>query len=128
MISDYKSSQNLQPLAGKATSGEAPQLPLDAAMAEAGGFANVPRGRVTLLRYISTAGGEPPGQDVPLKVDDVAVLGRAAHDGLARLVAEFDRETTPYRAVRRARFKYDYDAYAHLARVAEWSVDTAEEE
>ena len=50
------------------------------------------------------------------------------HDCLARLVAEFDRETTPYRAVRRARFKYDYDAYAHLARVAEWSVDTAEEE
>ena len=128
VISDYKSSQNLQPLASKATSGEAPQLSLEAAIAETAGFANVPRGRVTLLRYISTAGGEPPGQDVPLKVDDVAALARTAHDGLTRLIAEFDREATPYRAVRRARFKYDYDAYAHLARVAEWSVDTAEEE
>ena len=48
--------------------------------------------------------------------------------GLARLIAEFDRETTPYRAVRRARFKYDYDDYAHLARVAEWLVDNGEED
>ena len=83
---------------------------------------------LTLLRYISTSGGEPPGQDVPLKVDDVTALARSAQEGLARLIAEFDRETTPYRAVRRARFKYDYDDYAHLARVAEWLVDNGEED
>ena len=81
-----------------------------------------------MLRYISTSGGEPPGQDVPLKVDDVTALARSAQEGLARLIAEFDRETTPYRAVRRARFKYDYDDYAHLARVAEWLVDNGEED
>ena len=112
----------------KAAGGEAPQLPLEAAIAAANGFANVPPGRVALLRYISTSGGEPPGQDVPLKVDDVAALARSAQEGLARLIAEFDRETTPYRAVRRARFKYDYDDYAHLARVAEWLVDNGEED
>jgi ATP-dependent helicase/nuclease subunit B len=128
IVTDYKSSQNLQPLASKAASGEAPQLPLEAAIAEAGGFAGVPEGRVAQLGYISTSGGEPAGQDVPLKVDDVAALARKAHCGLSRLVAEFDRETTPYRAVRRARFNYDYDDYAHLARVAEWLVDMGEED
>ena len=56
------------------------------------------------------------------------LLGRLLRDGLTRLIAEFDREATPYRALRRARFNYDYDAYAHLARVAEWSVDTGEED
>ena len=127
-ISDYKSSQSLGDLRTKATRGEAPQLPLEAAIAAASGFANVPPGRVTVLRYISTSGGEPPGQDVPLGVDDVADLARGAQDGLSRLIAEFDRETTPYRAVRRARFKYKYDEYAHLARVAEWLVDEGEED
>ena len=81
-----------------------------------------------LLRYISTSGGEPPGQEFPLKVDDVAALARYAHEGLARLIAAFDQHGTPYRAVRRARFRYDYDAYAHLARVAEWSVDSGDED
>lgn len=127
-ISDYKSSQSLSDLAGKAVRGEAPQLPLEAAIAAANGFAHVPPGHVTLLRYISTSGGQPPGQDIALKVDDVPALARAAQAGLARLIAEFDRDTTPYRAVRRARFKYDYDDYAHLARVAEWLVDNGEED
>jgi ATP-dependent helicase/nuclease subunit B len=126
-IADYKSSQSLDDLARRAADGERPQLPLEAAIAVAGGFANVPAGRVAGLRYISTSGGEPPGQDVPLKADPAA-LADAAREGLARLIAEFDREITPYRAVRRARFNYDYDEYAHLARVAEWSVDSGEEE
>jgi ATP-dependent helicase/nuclease subunit B len=128
VVTDYKTGQNLQQLASHALEGEAPQLLLEAAIAAANGFANVPPGRVALLRYISTSGGEPPGQEIPLKTDDVPALARSAQEGLARLIAEFDRESTPYRAVRRARFKYDFDPYAHLARVAEWSVDSGEEE
>jgi ATP-dependent helicase/nuclease subunit B len=128
VITDYKSGQNLQNLTNRAVEGEAPQLPLEAAIAAACGFADVPPGRVSQLRYISTSGGEPPGQDFPLKVEDVSALGQDAQHGLARVIAEFDRETTPYRAVRRARFKYDYDDYAHLARVAEWLVDSEEED
>jgi ATP-dependent helicase/nuclease subunit B len=128
VITDYKTAQSLQGLAARAVEGEAPQLLLEAAIAAANGFANVPPGPVAQLRYISTSGGEPPGQEIPLKVDDVAALARSAREGLTRLIAEFDRASTPYRAVRRARFSYDYDDYAHLARVAEWSVDSAEED
>ena len=68
------------------------------------------------------------GSRDPLKTDDVAELARKAQAGLARLIAAFDREGTPYRAMRRARFKYDYDDYAHLARVAEWPAETDEED
>ena len=44
-----------------------------------------------------------------------------------RLIAEFDNPSTPYRAIRRPGYSYDYDAYAHLARVAEWSAHVDEE-
>ena len=127
VISDYKTGQNLDGLASRAVDGGVPQLPLEAAIAAVGGFANVPAGRVALLRYVSTSGGEPPGQEIVLKAD-ATTLAREAQQGLSRLIGEFDRETTPYRALRRARFKYDYDDYAHLARVAEWSIDTGEED
>jgi ATP-dependent helicase/nuclease subunit B len=127
IVTDYKSGQSLEGLRSRASSGQAPQLPLEAAIAAAGGFADVPTRPVTGLRYISTAGGEPPGQEFALK-GDVMAMARQAREGLERLIAEFDRESTPYRALRRARFKYDYDAYAHLARVAEWLAEDEEED
>ncbi len=126
VITDYKTGSNLTSLASRAKQGEAPQLPLEAATAMAGGFAGVGKEPVLGLRYISASGGEPPGQERNLD-EDPAVLARRAEAGLAKLIAEFDREATPYRALRRARFTYDYDDYAHLARVAEWSAASVEE-
>ncbi|HEX6002293.1 MAG TPA: double-strand break repair protein AddB [Hyphomicrobiaceae bacterium] len=126
-LTDYKSGQSLDDLARRAADGAAPQLPLEAAIAVAGGFDSIAPAPISALRYISTAGGEPPGKEFPLK-GPAADLAVAARHGLERLIAEFDRETTPYRALRRARFRYDYDAYAHLARVAEWSSDDGEED
>jgi ATP-dependent helicase/nuclease subunit B len=81
------------------------------------------------LRYISAAGGKPPGleDDVERDPGEVARLAEEARTGLARLIAEFDRVETPYRAVRRPRFRYEFDEFAHLARVAEWSIENEEE-
>jgi ATP-dependent helicase/nuclease subunit B len=124
VITDYKTG-NVETLAGKAKQGRAPQLPLEAAIATAGGFSGLSSRNVTGLRYISASGGEPPGQDCALP--DVDHLAREARDGLMRLITVFDDEAMPYRALRRARFDYRYDGYAHLARVAEWSAETIEE-
>jgi ATP-dependent helicase/nuclease subunit B len=88
----------------------------------------MPAGQVTSLRYVSTSGGVPAGQEFPVNADNVMELARTAQEGLVRLIAQFDSQDTPYRAVRRARFKYDYDDYAHLARVAEWLIDEGDEE
>ena len=129
IITDYKTAASLDTLIRNAKAGRAPQLPLEAAIAAAGGFAQVPARLVTGLRYISAAGGTPPGleDDLALDADEVALLAAAAHAGVSRLIADFDRPDTPYRAVRRPRFRYDYDDFAHLARVAEWAIETDEE-
>jgi hypothetical protein len=111
----------------RAEQGRAPQLPLEAAIAAGCGFSGITASEVSGLRYISASGGEPPGQEVPLDVDDITRLAQEAREGLIRLIAAFDDEAAPYRALRRARFNYRYDDYAHLARVAEWSAETIEE-
>ena len=50
-------------------------------------------------------------------VDDVAQIAASTRAGLLRLIARYDDEATPYRAVRRLGFadSYRYDAFAHLA-------------
>ena len=44
-----------------------------------------------------------------------------------RLIGAFDLPATPYSALRRPRFSYRFDDFAHLARVAEWSLEANEE-
>jgi len=126
LITDYKTGS--VPNDRQIAAGMKPQLPLEAAVAlgEAG-FAGVPRSPVAGLRYVRATGAEPPGEDKLVNGGDVAALAQAALDNLARLIARFDDEATPYRALRRARFDYDYDDYAHLARVAEWLVPGEDE-
>ncbi|MEZ5843565.1 MAG: double-strand break repair protein AddB [Hyphomicrobiaceae bacterium] len=121
VITDYKTASDMAPLARRARTLAAPQLPLEAAMALAGAFDGVAPLSVRALCYISASGGEPPGAEQTVKVDDIEALARTARAELARLVRHFDDEATPYRALRRAGFSYDYDDYALLARVAEWS-------
>jgi ATP-dependent helicase/nuclease subunit B len=66
-------------------------------------------------------------QELDLEPAEIASLAAATRAGLARLIADFDRLETPYRALRRPRFRYDFDDFAHLARVAEWSIESDEE-
>jgi ATP-dependent helicase/nuclease subunit B len=123
IITDYKTGS--PPSDAAVNSGLAPQLPLEAAMAAAGSFTGLPASTVAGLRYIRASGGEPPGDihDVKLKDTDPAKLGTEVWQKLIALIVQFDDAKTPYRALRRRRFKYDYDDFAGLARVGEWSVD-----
>ena len=106
----------------------APQLPLEAAIALLGtGFAHVSGSNVAGLRFIRASGGEPAGEQRDIEADDIAGIAEKARHGLAELVALYDSVETPYRAIRRPGFRYDYDDYAHLARVAEWSAHVEEE-
>ena len=126
IITDYKTGA--LPNDKAVLMGSAPQLPLEAAIAMAGGFARVDAMPVAALRYIRATGAEPPGEERVVNAVDVAALAAEALGGLERLIARFDDAATPYRAVRRVRFKYDYDSYAHLARVAEWVGARGEED
>jgi ATP-dependent helicase/nuclease subunit B len=128
IVTDYKTGANVKERVARALAGLEPQLALEAAIAAAGGFPGV-TGSIAALRYIATSGGEPPGLECALGGAEVDLgdLARQAEAGLLRLIAAFDVPSTPYTALRRPRFAYRFDAYAHLARVAEWSLDAAEE-
>ena len=56
--------------------GYAPQLPLEAVIAEAGGFPDI-AGPVTVLEFWRLSGGDPPGEIRPLAKTDADL--RAAH-------------------------------------------------
>ncbi len=103
-----------------------PQLPLEAAMLEAGGFEGVPRMKPVGLLYVRFSGGVIP-VDFHLVKEDPADLAPEAVARLSGRIARFDDVTTPYlpRVLPyRADISGDYD---HLARVREWSLGGAEE-
>jgi ATP-dependent helicase/nuclease subunit B len=126
-IIDYKTGT--VPKRGDVTLGFSPQLPLEAAIAEAGGFAGLPAAPVAELAHWRLSGGELAGEIKPLAEDaaSVRVFVDEAVAGLRRLIAEFDRAETPYRARPRPDHAPRFSDYAHLARVKEWSVGGGEE-
>ena len=116
-IIDYKTGS--VPKKGEVEAGLSPQLPLEAAIAQAGGFASVPRARVGCLEYWRLSGGIPPGTIEAINSGPELVAAAAA--GLERLVAAFDREETPYLSQPRPAAAPRYSDYGHLARIKEWS-------
>lgn len=119
LVTDYKSGA--VPRASDVESGWSPQLPLEAAIALAGGFDRVPAGAISGLRYIQAGGGDPPGEVRMIEADDLAVLAQTTLAGAERLIALYDRPETAYPSLTRPGANRRYqDAYAHLARVKEW--------
>ena len=104
--------------------GFAPQLPLEAAIAVAGGFAGLAAAPVGELAYWRLTGGETAGEEKPVAIgeDAVGALAENSLAGLAALIARFDDPATPYRAWPRPEQAPRFTDYAHLARVKEWSV------
>ena len=101
--------------------GFAPQLPLEAAIAAAGGFADLPACEAARLEFWRLTGGAPAGERIAAG-DDAAQLGREAHAGLERLIARFDDPATPYLSQPDPERAPRFSDYVHLARIQEWSV------
>ncbi|MEO1205317.1 MAG: PD-(D/E)XK nuclease family protein [Pseudomonadota bacterium] len=134
VVTDYKTGK--APAKKAVEDGKRPQLSLEAAIALAGGFGMgmglgnaddddlQARGvDVTALRYISATGAEPAGVETGIADKNVSELAEDALRELGALIARFDDPKTPYPALRRSGFSYEYDDYAQLARVLEWSFD-----
>lgn len=123
-IIDYKTGQ--VPGAGEIELGFAPQLPLEAVIAAAGGFADVPAAPVAALAYWRLAGsGSTAGRIQEIRAD-AATLAAEARAGLERLIAAFDDPATPYAARPRPDFGPRFSDYDHLARLPEWSAGGGE--
>lgn len=124
VLIDYKTGR--PPEARHVELGFSPQLPLEAAIAAAGGFARVPASPVAALEVWRLTGGAEPGQISPIK-GDIARLADEALLGLRRLVERYDDPATPYESQPRKAFAPRFSDYEHLARVQEWSVAEGEE-
>ncbi|MSO92364.1 MAG: double-strand break repair protein AddB [Rhodospirillales bacterium] len=118
-VIDYKTGA--PPTRTEVAAGFAPQLPLEAVIAEAGGFEGVPRARVSQLDYWRLRGTDPAGERSPLH-GDLARHTEEARAGLLRLIAAFDQPETAYEARPRPEAAPRFSDYEHLARVKEWAM------
>ena len=118
-IIDYKTGG--VPPKKHVTEGRCPQLSLEAAIAQAGGFAGVDAAEVAALAYWRLSGAETAGEITQIG-GDAEALAREAAAGLQALVAHFDDPATPYHPVPRPALAPRWNDYAHLARHKEWSV------
>jgi ATP-dependent helicase/nuclease subunit B len=98
---------------------EQPQLPLEAAMAAAGGFGPQWTGAVETLLYWRLSGDHAGGASRAAGPEGVTVaqLAEAAADDLRRLIETFDAPDAVYAA---AAAGEEHSPYRQLARAGEW--------
>ncbi len=122
VIYDYKTGS--PPNQGHVAELYRPQLPLEAAIAQGGGFGELGRRDVGGLAYIHISGRGDGGAEQAASKVGPEVLAAVALEQLEALIARFNKADTPYEVKRRANAAfapaYRFDAYAQLARVAEW--------
>jgi ATP-dependent helicase/nuclease subunit B len=126
VIIDYKTGT--PPREALVVQGLSPQLPLEAAIAMAGGFEGIAATPVGELAYWRLSGGRPAGIIHPVKAA-ADTLANDARAGLERLIARFDDPETPYPSHPRPEAPPAGKDYDHLARLGEWgSAGTGDDE
>jgi len=119
VIVDYKTGG--VPTEPEVARGLAPQLPLEAAIAESGGFTGLSAAPVSALEYWRLSGLRPAGEiKVLAEGSEARELMTLALAGLQELITRFDDPRTAYRAAPVTRYAPRYTDYAHLERVQEW--------
>ena len=127
-ILDYKTGT--PPSQKEVDAGLAPQLLLEAAMAEAGAFGEAVTGQADELTYWHMTGGFLPGEIRSLfKNDTVAISAavREARKALCALIDTYDEPDRSYLSQPQPGLAPRYSEYAQLARVAEWAAVGDEE-
>ena len=122
-ILDYKTGT--PPSQTAVDAGLAPQLPLEAAMAQAGAFGSAFQATVAELTYWHLTGGHTPGEARLLRKGDAAKIAELiaeAETGLRALIAAYDDPAQPYLAQPWPGAAPRFSDFSQLARVGEWSV------
>lgn len=122
VLLDYKTGQIAT--ASQVRQGFAPQLTLEAAIVQQGGFTDIPAGaHIAAMSYVRLHGGDPAGNEREIAWNDTTPEAEAAraYDQLRGLLQKFAVENEPYRSMVHPMWTTRYGDYDHLARVKEWS-------
>jgi ATP-dependent helicase/nuclease subunit B len=128
-ILDYKTGQ--VPSRKDVAIGLAPQLPLEAAMAAAGGFGPDLAWATAELTYWHLTGASTPGEATRLfekSDDELQTTIAEALRGLERLIDQYDEPDRCYLAHPHPAWTPRFSDHAQLARVAEWALAADEDE
>ncbi len=127
-ILDYKTGT--PPTQKEVDAGLAPQLLLEAAMAEAGAFGEGVIGQAHELTYWHMTGGFLPGEIRSLFKEDAPAIAAAvseAREALGALIDTYDAPDRSYLSQPQPGLAPRYSDYGQLARVAEWAAVGDEE-
>ena len=116
VLIDYKTGA--VPTTAEIDNAIAVQLPLEAAIARAGGFPDI-AGTPDTLEYWRLSGRDPAGQISRVGGDDPAALIDGVLAAVTALIARFDDPATPYPAVPAPQWRPRYSDYAQLERLDE---------
>jgi ATP-dependent helicase/nuclease subunit B len=102
--------------------GRAPQMPLEAAIAARGGFADVTAAAVSGLEHWHVSGGYEAGAVAPFRPKDSTLpeMSEQAFEALNGLVLDFLLGERPFLARPHPARAPKGDEYDHLSRIAEW--------
>jgi ATP-dependent helicase/nuclease subunit B len=118
-ILDYKTGK--PPTKRQVEAGLSPQLTLQAAILDSGGFQHLDPRATGAIAYVHITGGEPAGKvewiDVP-----VMDMARDHLDGLRRLLTAYASEKQPYYPRAMMEREEDRSDYDHLSRFREWTL------
>lgn len=121
-IIDYKTGD--APGNAMVEDGSAPQLPLEAVMAQAGCFGETFAAEVAELAYWKISGRHEAGNELIVKPKKPRVLREVIEDAaraLPETFVKFADEKTPYLAKPHPKQANKYDVYAGISRRAEWA-------
>jgi ATP-dependent helicase/nuclease subunit B len=119
---DYKTGS--PPSAKDVEAGTAPQLALEAVMAEAGAFGEEFIGTVMELAYLKLSGRHSAGEEKTLfgkKPETLRAVIDTAAGALPEIFEKFARAETPYLAAPHPQRATYADVYAGISRRAEWA-------
>lgn len=125
-IVDFKTGA--VPTAKQVKTGYSPQLPLEAAMAAAGSFDDIPGEAAADLAYVGLSGAALRQVSAVDRDETASGLAASTLERLEGLVAAFENPSRGYASLARPMFGGRFGDYDHLARVKEWSTGGEGEE
>jgi ATP-dependent helicase/nuclease subunit B len=114
-IIDYKTGS--LPSRKEIEQGVMPQLPLEGAILQNGGFQGMSSHAAISMRYMHLSGGQPAGAILDISGGELIVQ---ALENLQNMIIQYDNPSKPYLSCPDPKIAPVFSPYHHLSRIQEW--------